>query len=114
MALLSPARWGWRWSNSSTLGRTPDFHCFREASIKELGAAAAVEDVERELGFPLVVKPARQGSALGVKFARSSEQPAETFRHGGDGAASYPHRNQSHGTRKWFALWSCPWFLENR
>jgi D-alanine-D-alanine ligase len=53
---------------------TPDFHFFRETSFKELGAAAALEDVERVLGFPLVVKPARQGSALGVKFARSSEQ----------------------------------------
>jgi D-alanine-D-alanine ligase len=53
---------------------TPDFHFFRESSFKELGAAAALADVERDLGFPLVVKPARQGSALGVKFARSSEE----------------------------------------
>ncbi len=53
---------------------TPDFHFFRESSFKELGAAAALVDVERVLGFPLVVKPARQGSALGVKFARASEQ----------------------------------------
>ncbi len=53
---------------------TPDFHFFRERSFKELGAAAALADVERVLGFPLVVKPARGGSALGVKFARSSEE----------------------------------------
>ena len=53
---------------------TPDFHSFREASIKELGAADAIDDVEGALGFPLVVKPARQGSALGVKFARTSEE----------------------------------------
>lgn len=53
---------------------TPDFHFFRESSFKELGAAAALADVEGALGFPLVVKPARQGSALGVKFARTSEQ----------------------------------------
>jgi D-alanine-D-alanine ligase len=53
---------------------TPDFHCLRETSIKELGAAAALQDVERSLGFPLVVKPASQGSALGVKFARASEE----------------------------------------
>jgi D-alanine-D-alanine ligase len=52
---------------------TLDFHPFREASIKELGARA-LQDVERKLGFPLVVKPAGQGSALGVKFARTSEQ----------------------------------------
>jgi D-alanine-D-alanine ligase len=53
---------------------TPGFHSFRETAIKELGAGAAVADVEASLGFPLVVKPANQGSALGVKFARSSEQ----------------------------------------
>jgi D-alanine-D-alanine ligase len=53
---------------------TPDFHFFRESSFKELGAAAALADVERGLGFPLVVKPASQGSALGVKFARSGEE----------------------------------------
>jgi len=53
---------------------TPDFHFLREDSIKQLGAAAAVEDIEDRLGLPLVVKPARQGSALGVKFARASDE----------------------------------------
>jgi D-alanine-D-alanine ligase len=53
---------------------TPDFHFLREISIKELGAAGAIPDIERRLGFPLVVKPAVGGSALGVKFARDSEQ----------------------------------------
>jgi D-alanine-D-alanine ligase len=53
---------------------TPPFHALREASIKEHGAAAALPAVERDLGFPMVVKPATGGSALGVKFARTSEQ----------------------------------------
>jgi D-alanine-D-alanine ligase len=53
---------------------TPAFHSLRESSIKELGAADALPAVESALGFPLVVKPARQGSALGVKFARSGEE----------------------------------------
>jgi D-alanine-D-alanine ligase len=53
---------------------TPDFHFLREASIKELGAAVALPDIEARLGFPLVVKPASQGSALGVKFARTGEE----------------------------------------
>ncbi len=53
---------------------TPDFTAFKESAIKELGVAAALGDVERRLGFPLVVKPASQGSALGVKFARSSAE----------------------------------------
>ncbi len=53
---------------------TPDFCFLREASIKELGAAAALGAVEGRLGFPEVVKPAVGGSALGVKFARSGEE----------------------------------------
>ena len=67
---------------------TPDFHFLREESIKQLGAAAAVEDIEDRLGLPLVVKPARQGSALGVKFARASDElPAAMV-----GAFSYDDR----------------------
>jgi D-alanine-D-alanine ligase len=53
---------------------TPDFHTLGEESIKQLGAAGALADIEAGLGFPLVVKPASQGSALGVKFARTSEE----------------------------------------
>ncbi len=66
---------------------TPDFHPLREASIKELGAAAALASMEAELGFPLVVKPAKGGSALGVKFAAASEElPGSLV-----GAFSYDH-----------------------
>ncbi len=53
---------------------TPGFTAIKESAIKELGVAAALGDIERRLGLPLVVKPASQGSALGVKFARSSEE----------------------------------------
>jgi D-alanine-D-alanine ligase len=53
---------------------TPDFTAIKESAIKDLGVAAALGDVERRLGLPMVVKPASQGSALGVKFARSSEE----------------------------------------
>ena len=53
---------------------TPAFHSFKESSIEELGAADALPDVQRALGFPLVVKPASQGSALGVKFARNGDE----------------------------------------
>jgi D-alanine-D-alanine ligase len=48
---------------------TPDFVAFSEAAFRELGAAAALPAIEERLDFPLVVKPAGQGSALGVKFA---------------------------------------------
>ena len=53
---------------------TPDFYFFTEASFKGLGAAAALPDIERALGFPLVVKPAGQGSALGIKFAHEPQE----------------------------------------
>jgi D-alanine-D-alanine ligase len=53
---------------------TLPFHALREESIKELGAAAALERIQADLGLPLVVKPARGGSALGVKFARDENE----------------------------------------
>ncbi len=51
---------------------TPEFVSFNEQAFKELGAAEALPAIEERLGFPLVVKPADQGSALGIKFARSA------------------------------------------
>jgi D-alanine-D-alanine ligase len=53
---------------------TPDWSAFKESAVKDLGVAAALPAIERKLGFPIVAKPARQGSALGVKFAHSSEE----------------------------------------
>ncbi|MDX6724705.1 MAG: D-alanine-D-alanine ligase [Solirubrobacteraceae bacterium] len=51
---------------------TPDFYSFTETAFKQLGAADALGAIEERLEFPIVVKPADQGSALGVKFARSA------------------------------------------
>ena len=51
---------------------TPDFHAFTHAAFRDLGAADALPEIEQRLGFPIVVKPARGGSALGVKFASSA------------------------------------------
>jgi D-alanine-D-alanine ligase len=48
---------------------TPDFYAFNETAFKELGAAQALPAIEERLQFPIVVKPAAQGSALGIKFA---------------------------------------------
>ena len=50
---------------------TPDFYAFNETAFKELGAAEALPAIEERLAFPVVVKPAAQGSALGIKFASS-------------------------------------------
>jgi D-alanine-D-alanine ligase len=53
---------------------TPDSFAFTQTAFRDLGAADALGDLEGSLGFPLVVKPSRGGSSLGVKFAGA---PAE-------------------------------------
>ena len=53
---------------------TPDFFAFSEAAFNDLGAAQALPAIEQHLGFPIVVKPASQGSALGIKFARTAAE----------------------------------------
>jgi D-alanine-D-alanine ligase len=50
---------------------TPDWFAFNETAFRELGAGDALTGLEDRLGFPLVVKPSRGGSALGVKFAEN-------------------------------------------
>ncbi len=50
---------------------TPDFFAFSETAFRSLGAARALPAISSRLRFPIVVKPASQGSALGIKFARS-------------------------------------------
>jgi D-alanine-D-alanine ligase len=52
---------------------TPEFFAFSETAFRELGAGEALPAIEERLAFPIVVKPAAQGSALGVKFARTAQ-----------------------------------------
>jgi D-alanine-D-alanine ligase len=58
---------------------TPDFFAFNETAFKQVGAAEALPAVEERLGFPVVVKPAAQGSALGIRFARAPEDVPEAL-----------------------------------
>ncbi len=51
---------------------TPEFFAFSETAFRGLGVAQAVPAIASRLDFPLVVKPASQGSALGIKFARAA------------------------------------------
>src|SRR5690348_12261813 len=51
---------------------TPEFFAFNETAFKGLGAAGVLPAMEDRLDFPIVVKPAAQGSALGIKFARAA------------------------------------------
>ncbi|HEX4670391.1 MAG TPA: hypothetical protein VH275_10525, partial [Solirubrobacterales bacterium] len=51
---------------------TPDWFGFKQTAFRELGAADALGALEASLGFPLVVKPSRGGSSLGVRFAAAA------------------------------------------
>jgi D-alanine-D-alanine ligase len=51
---------------------TPEFFAFNETAFRELGAGDALGAIEERLAFPIVVKPSAQGSALGIRFARSA------------------------------------------
>jgi D-alanine-D-alanine ligase len=53
---------------------TPPFYAFNREAFQELGAADTLPIIGGELGFPIVVKPAAQGSALGIRFAHSIEE----------------------------------------
>lgn len=53
---------------------TPPFYAFNRDAFQELGAVDAMPIIGEELGFPIVVKPAAQGSALGIRFAHSIDE----------------------------------------
>jgi D-alanine-D-alanine ligase len=56
---------------------TPDFVALSQLAFEELGAASALPAIEERLAFPVVLKPAAQGSALGIKFAgRAADVPS--------------------------------------
>jgi D-alanine-D-alanine ligase len=67
---------------------TPDFAAFNSLAFRELGAAEALEQIEANLGFPLVIKPAAGGSSLGVRFAASTGEVPQALL----GAFSYDDR----------------------
>ena len=48
---------------------TPRAYAFSQDAFRELGAGDAIPAIVERLGLPLVVKPAKQGSALGITVA---------------------------------------------
>jgi D-alanine-D-alanine ligase len=52
---------------------TPEFFAFSETAFRDLGAADLLPAMEERLDFPIVVKPASGGSALGILFAGSAD-----------------------------------------
>jgi D-alanine-D-alanine ligase len=52
----------------------PDFVVLPQSTFRELGAPAVLDAVSDRMGYPLVVKPTRGGSALGVSIVRKPAQ----------------------------------------
>ncbi len=48
----------------------PEGYAFSKEAFSRMGAADALPDIQQSLGLPLCVKPARQGSALGISIVR--------------------------------------------
>jgi D-alanine-D-alanine ligase len=67
---------------------TPAWHSFNRDGFTEFGAADTLTELTAQLGWPFVVKPARQGSSLGIKFVHSSDE----FSSAVVGALSYDDR----------------------
>lgn len=54
--------------------RTPKAVCLPHETFRELGAAAVMDALVARLGLPLMVKPARSGSALGAAVVHTAEE----------------------------------------
>jgi len=56
---------------------TPEWYCLPHETFRELGAATVMAALVERLGLPLMVKPARSGSALGCTVVHdATELPA--------------------------------------
>ena len=53
---------------------TPPFRTFFRRAMNEMGAAAALDAAADSLAYPLVVKPAREGSSFGLSRVEAQDQ----------------------------------------
>jgi D-alanine-D-alanine ligase len=53
---------------------TPPFVSIASDALRDLGLLAALPELLEAVGTPMVVKPARGGSALGIRFARDPDE----------------------------------------
>jgi D-alanine-D-alanine ligase len=58
---------------------TPDFVTLPQSLFRELGAGRVLDAIIGRLGLPLVVKPSRGGSALGVSLVREAPELARAM-----------------------------------
>jgi len=67
---------------------TPIWHSFNRAAFAEFGATDTVSSLSEQIGYPMVIKPAREGSSLGLEVIHSEgEFPAAVV-----GSFSYDDR----------------------
>ncbi len=52
---------------------TPEWYSFTKSSFTEFSAAEIIPDVIKNLSLPLIIKPAREGSAFGIKIVNREE-----------------------------------------
>ena len=68
--------------------RTPEWYCLPHETFRELGASTVMNALVSKLGLPVMVKPARSGSALGCSVVRdAADLPGamvNAFAYGGD------------------------------
>ena len=55
---------------------TPPFVTISSDALRDLGLLASLPELLESLGHPVVVKPARGGSALGIRLARDTDEVA--------------------------------------
>ena len=53
---------------------TPAWHSFNRTAFSEFGAVGTLGVITAQLGYPLVIKPSREGSSLGLKIISSDEE----------------------------------------
>ncbi|MDN4473874.1 D-alanine--D-alanine ligase family protein [Demequina zhanjiangensis] len=80
------ARVAWNKSVAKTLMArygisTPDAVTMPQSLFREVGAEQMLDSIAAKLGFPLVVKPVRGGSALGLSIVQTREDLARAMVH---------------------------------
>ena len=58
---------------------TAPFYVLSTAALKEMGASEVMDNIVKNIGLPLIIKPARQGSALGIKVAHKKNEIPEAI-----------------------------------
>lgn len=58
---------------------TPRFYALSAGAFREMGASHLLDEIIERLGLPVVIKPASQGSALGIQFVHEKKDMAQAL-----------------------------------